>query len=62
MKQFNNLAILKKILHPLTLYWTVQNLLTILQTKLTKLHDEKKAAAGSNAIPIKVVADKPKKK
>ena len=33
----------------LTLYWTVQNLLTILQTKLTKLQDEKKAAAANPA-------------
>ncbi len=55
-------AILYRFSAALTLYWTVQNLLTILQTKLTKLNDEKKAAAGSNAIPIKVVADKPKKK
>ena len=56
-------AILYNFSAALTLYWTVQNLLTILQTKLTKLHDEKKAATGNNgAIPIKVVAEKPKKK
>lgn len=34
-------AILYRFSAALTLYWTVQNLLTILQTKLTKLNDEK---------------------
>ncbi len=55
-------AILYRFSAALTLYWTVQNLLTILQTKLTKISDEKKSAAGSKAIPIKVVADKPNKR
>ena len=55
-------AILYRFSAALTLYWTVQNILTILQTKLTKLNDAKKAAVGSNAIPIKVVAEKPKKR
>ena len=30
----------------LTLYWTVQNLITILQTKLTKMNDGKQAPAA----------------
>lgn len=54
-------AILYNFSAALTLYWTVQNLLTILQTKLTKLHDEKKAAA-SNGVPAKAEVVKPKKK
>ncbi len=45
----------------LTLYWTVQNVLTILQTKLTKLQDEKKAALGKST-PAKIEAEKPKKR
>lgn len=54
-------AILYRFSAALTLYWTVQNLLTILQTKLTKLHDAKKTAVGS-APPAKAVPEKPKKK
>jgi YidC/Oxa1 family membrane protein insertase len=42
-------VILYRFSAALTLYWTVQNLLTILQTKLTKLQDEKKAAAANPA-------------
>lgn len=37
-------VILYRFSAALTLYWTVQNLLTILQTKLTKIQDDKKAA------------------
>jgi len=44
-------AILYRFSAALTLYWTVQNLLTILQTKLTKIHDEKKAAAANGTAP-----------
>ena len=43
-------VILYRFSAALTLYWTVQNLLTILQTKLTKIQDEKKAAAASGAV------------
>lgn len=53
-------AILYRFSAALTLYWTVQNLLTILQTKLTKIHDQKKAAATSGAASAKPDA-KPKK-
>lgn len=42
-------VILYRFSAALTLYWTVQNLLTILQTKLTKIQDEKKAAATNGA-------------
>ena len=42
-------VILYRFSAALTLYWTVQNLLTILQTKLTKLQDEKKAATTAAA-------------
>ena len=42
----------------LTLYWTVQNLLTILQTKLTRAKEEPAAAAA----PAKAVAPPKKKK
>jgi YidC/Oxa1 family membrane protein insertase len=37
----------------LTLYWTVQNLLTILQTKLTKAQEQKTAAVTSPLAPPK---------
>ena len=37
----------------LTLYWTVQNLLTILQMKVTKTNDEKPAAPGAGPAPVK---------
>jgi len=53
-------VILYRFSAALTLYWTVQNLLTILQTKLTKIHDDKKAAA--NGTPAKAEVEKPKKK
>ena len=46
-------VILYRFSAALTLYWTVQNLLTIAQTKLTKIRDEKKAATGSNGTPPK---------
>ncbi|MFM8470019.1 MAG: membrane protein insertase YidC [Limisphaerales bacterium] len=42
-------AILYRFSAALTLYWTVQNLLTILQTKLTKQQDDKKTAATNSA-------------
>lgn len=54
-------AILYRFSAALTLYWTVQNLLTILQTKLTKISDDKKAAAANGA-PVKATVEKPKKK
>ena len=54
-------VILYRFSAALTLYWTVQNLLTILQTKLTKIHDEKKTAAANGA-PSKAEGDKPNKK
>ncbi|KAF0177586.1 MAG: hypothetical protein FD161_2390 [Limisphaerales bacterium] len=54
-------VILYRFSAALTLYWTVQNLLTILQTKLTKIHDAKKAAT-TNGAPAKAEAEKPKKK
>ena len=54
-------VILYRFSAALTLYWTVQNLLTILQTKLTKIHADKKAAAGNGA-PAKAEVEKPKKK
>ncbi len=41
-------VILYRFSAALTLYWTVQNCLTILQTKLTKIQDEKKKAAANN--------------
>lgn len=53
-------VILYRFSAALTLYWTVQNLLTILQTKLTKIQDDKKAAASNGAAPAKPDA-KPKK-
>jgi YidC/Oxa1 family membrane protein insertase len=53
-------VILYRFSAALTLYWTVQNLLTILQTKLTKIQDDKKAAATNGAAPAKPDA-KPKK-
>ena len=37
----------------LTLYWTVQNLLTIVQTKLTKTKDEPAAAPVAPAVPAR---------
>jgi YidC/Oxa1 family membrane protein insertase len=37
----------------LTLYWTVQNLLTIVQTKLTKTNPEGPGAKAGPAAPIK---------
>jgi YidC/Oxa1 family membrane protein insertase len=37
----------------LTLYWTVQNLLTILQTKLTKAKEEKAGGTPSPVAPPK---------
>jgi YidC/Oxa1 family membrane protein insertase len=40
----------------LTLYWTVQNLLSVLQTKITRMKDEK----GSN--PSSIPAASPRKK
>lgn len=43
----------------LTLYWTVQNLLSIAQMKLTKATEEKKAAAPAKPAPT---APQPKKK
>ncbi len=54
-------VILYRFSAALTLYWTVQNLLTILQTKLTKLHADKQAAAN-NGTPAKAEAEKSKKK
>ena len=52
-------VILYRFSAALTLYWTVQNLLTILQTKLTKIQDEKKAAATTG--PAAKPEPKPKK-
>ena len=48
----------------LTLYWTVQNLLSIAQMKLTRAGDEKAKAAGPGAKPGVPVAPVtiPKKK
>ena len=46
----------------LTLYWTVQNVLTIVQTKLTKIQDDKKAALGNGAAATAAPAEKPKKR
>jgi len=46
----------------LTLYWTVQNVLTIVQTKLTKIQDDKKAALGNGAVATAAPAEKPKKR
>lgn len=37
----------------LTLYWTVQNLLTIVQMKITKTQDPKAAPPGKSALPAK---------
>ncbi len=51
-------AILYRFSAALTLYWTVQNLLTILQIKLTKINDDKKAAAGKNGTLAKAEAGK----
>ena len=45
----------------LTLYWTVQNLLTIAQMKLTKAKDEPKAAA-TPAKPAVPAPSPPRKK
>ena len=42
----------------LTLYWTVQNLLTILQMKVTKTNDGKPAGAVGALAPANVVAGK----
>jgi YidC/Oxa1 family membrane protein insertase len=36
----------------LTLYWTVQNLLSILQTKITRMNDEKSSEKGSPPTPL----------
>ena len=36
----------------LTLYWTVQNLLSILQTKITRMNDEKSSQKGSPQAPL----------
>jgi len=36
----------------LTLYWTVQNLLSILQTKITRMNDEKSSEKGSPPAPL----------
>jgi YidC/Oxa1 family membrane protein insertase len=44
----------------LTLYWTVQNLLSIAQTKLTKTHEPAKTA--KTAEPAKPLAKAPKRK
>ena len=54
-------VILYRFSAALTLYWTVQNLLTILQTKLTKINADKQAAAGNGA-PAKAIIEKPRKK
>ncbi len=43
----------------LTLYWTVQNLLTIAQMKLTRTEPP---ATGAGAVPVKAVSVAPKKK
>jgi YidC/Oxa1 family membrane protein insertase len=45
----------------LTLYWTVQNLLTIAQMKVTKANDPA-AGANKNALPSRPAAPSPKKK
>ena len=45
----------------LTLYWTVQNLLTIVQMKVTKANDPA-AAAQKNQTPVRPAAPAPKKK
>lgn len=45
----------------LTLYWTVQNLLTIVQMKVTKANDPA-AAAQKNQTPVRPSAPAPKKK
>lgn len=44
----------------LTLYWTVQNLLTILQMKVTKANDGKTAATASGAVANPNVSTDPK--
>ncbi len=36
----------------LTLYWTVQNLLSVLQTKITRMNDEKSLEKGSPPAPL----------
>lgn len=36
----------------LTLYWTVQNLLSVLQTKITRMNDEKSSEKGSPPAPL----------
>ena len=48
----------------LTLYWTVQNLLSIAQMKLTRTEPGKGTAAPSGAKPVKPIAPvtPPKKK
>ena len=43
----------------LTLYWTVQNLLTIVQMKVTKATDPKTQTGAKSSLPI---ATAPKKK
>ncbi|MBI3881011.1 MAG: membrane protein insertase YidC [Verrucomicrobia bacterium] len=55
------LVILYNFSSGLALYWTVQNLLTILQTNLTKAAEQKAKAAGNGA-PIKTVTPLPPKK
>ena len=42
----------------LTLYWTVQNLLTIVQTKLTRAKEEKPAAPAAAVAPVKKKKEK----
>lgn len=46
----------------LTLYWTVQNLLTIAQMKWTKANDPAAAAAARSAAPARPTAPPPRKK
>jgi YidC/Oxa1 family membrane protein insertase len=46
----------------LTLYWTVQNLLTIAQTKLTRAKDETAATSTAKPAPRPAAPVKPKKK
>ena len=43
----------------LTLYWTVSNLLTIAQMKVTKANDPAAAGGGRNSTPLKSVAPPP---
>jgi len=45
----------------LTLYWTVQNLLTILQTKLTKANETKDPTAPAKMVPVRSSLPKKKK-